>query len=66
LRVVGQVMHTTATLAFTEGRVFDGRGQLCAHATGTFKYLRALPVNDREVRPAPAVNVTPLQGPGSD
>jgi acyl-coenzyme A thioesterase PaaI-like protein len=26
-------------MAFTEGKVFDSDGQLCAHATGTFKYV---------------------------
>ncbi len=36
----GELMHRTATLAFTQARVFDGRGHLCAHATGTFKYLQ--------------------------
>jgi len=72
LRVVGKVMHATASMAFTEGHVYDQRGKVCAHATATFKFLRALPVNGREVRPAVQVNAaTPptdpkLQGPGSD
>jgi acyl-coenzyme A thioesterase PaaI-like protein len=26
-------------MAFAEGRIFDGTGQLCATATGTFKYV---------------------------
>jgi uncharacterized protein (TIGR00369 family) len=43
LRAVGKLLHRTSTLAFCEASVFDGGGQLCAHATGTFKYLRALP-----------------------
>ena len=38
----GELMHRTATLAFTQASVFDGRGHLCAHATGTFKYLKRL------------------------
>ncbi len=41
LRAVGQLVHGTTTMAFTEGRVFDSAGQLCAHATGTFKLVRA-------------------------
>ena len=41
LRAVGQLMHGTTTMAFTEGRVFDSDGLLCAHATGTFKLVRA-------------------------
>jgi acyl-coenzyme A thioesterase PaaI-like protein len=26
-------------MAFTEGRLFDAAGELCAMATGTFKYV---------------------------
>ena len=40
----GHLMHRTATLAFTEGTVFDAQGKACAHATGTFKYVRRLPI----------------------
>ena len=47
LRAVGKLLHKTSTLAFTEGSVFDDSGRLCAHATGTFKYLRALPTRGR-------------------
>lgn len=36
----GRLMHRTATMAFTEATVFDAQGRPCAHATGTFKYLR--------------------------
>jgi uncharacterized protein (TIGR00369 family) len=39
----GRLLHRTATLAFTEGRIVDAGGRLCAHATGTFKYVRRLP-----------------------
>ncbi|MFM1925296.1 MAG: hypothetical protein RIT44_1102 [Pseudomonadota bacterium] len=35
----GQLLHRTRSMAFTEGKVFDAQGQLCAHATGTFKYV---------------------------
>ena len=35
----GHLQHRTRNMAFTEGRVFDAQGQLCAHATGTFKYV---------------------------
>ncbi|MBI2734142.1 MAG: PaaI family thioesterase [Aquabacterium sp.] len=63
IKALGQVMHSTASLAFTEGKVLDSKGRVCAHATATFKFLRALPVSDREVRPA----AKPLlHGPGSD
>ncbi|MBC7941105.1 MAG: PaaI family thioesterase [Chitinophagaceae bacterium] len=40
LRATGRLLQRTATLAFTEGSVFDAGDKLCAHATGTFKYLR--------------------------
>ena len=35
----GLLIHRTKTMAFTEGKVYDAAGQLCAHATGTFKYV---------------------------
>lgn len=40
----GTLLHRTPTLAFTEGRVLDADGKLCAHATGTFKFVPRLPV----------------------
>ncbi|OIP19859.1 MAG: PaaI family thioesterase [Comamonadaceae bacterium CG_4_9_14_0_8_um_filter_60_18] len=43
----GKLLHRTATLAFTEGSVFDASGKLCAHATGTFKFVARLPVGNR-------------------
>jgi len=36
----GRLMHRTKSMAFTEGTVFDAAGNACAHATGTFKYVR--------------------------
>ena len=39
LKALGQLMHRTRSMAFTEGRIFDAEGRLCAHATGTFKYM---------------------------
>jgi uncharacterized protein (TIGR00369 family) len=50
LRALGHLMHRTSTMAFCEGRVVDGHGELCAHATGTFKYLRALPSRGRTLK----------------
>ena len=35
----GELQHRTHSMAFTEGRVYDPQGQLCAVATGTFKYV---------------------------
>ncbi len=40
----GKLLHRTATMAFTEGSIFDAAGKLCAHATGTFKFVPRLPV----------------------
>jgi uncharacterized protein (TIGR00369 family) len=39
LKGIGQLMHRTRSMAFTEGRILDAEGRLCAHATGTFKYM---------------------------
>ncbi len=35
----GELQHRTRSMAFTEGRVYDADGQLCAVSTGTFKYV---------------------------
>jgi acyl-coenzyme A thioesterase PaaI-like protein len=34
----GLLLHRTKTMAFTDGKVFDATGALCAHSTGTFKF----------------------------
>ncbi|MES2940871.1 MAG: PaaI family thioesterase [Pseudomonadota bacterium] len=47
----GRLMHRTATMAFTEATVFDAGGRACAHATGTFKYVRRLLVGPRDIQP---------------
>jgi uncharacterized protein (TIGR00369 family) len=39
----GRLMHRTATMGFTEATIYDSEGKACAHATGTFKYVRRLP-----------------------
>jgi len=36
----GKLLHRTATLAFTEAKIYDEQGRICAHATGTFKYVK--------------------------
>jgi uncharacterized protein (TIGR00369 family) len=50
LRALASVQHRSTTLAFTEGRVLDAQGRLCAHATATFKFLRALPTGTRTAK----------------
>ena len=42
LTAKGRLMHRTVTLAFTEATLFDAQGRACAHATGTFKYVKRL------------------------
>lgn len=43
----GEVLHRTRKMAFVEGRILNEQGQLCAHATGTFKFA------PRNASPAP-------------
>jgi uncharacterized protein (TIGR00369 family) len=54
----GSLKHHTATLAFTEATVLDEHGKACAHATGTFKYIRRLPTGSKSVN---NLNHTPAQ-----
>ncbi|WP_310383915.1 PaaI family thioesterase [Roseateles sp.] len=50
LRAIGKLLHRTATLAFCEASVLGEGGDLCAHATATFKYVRALPARGKAVK----------------
>jgi len=43
LVATARCLRRTASLAFCEGSVARADGQVAAHATGTFKFLRALP-----------------------
>jgi uncharacterized protein (TIGR00369 family) len=45
-----QVLDRTTSFAFCEGTVFDEKGKRIAHATGTFKYLQALPAGGRQLK----------------
>ena len=45
----GRLMHRTATMAFTEATIYDAEGRTCAHATGTFKYVKRLAVDSKTV-----------------
>ncbi|MBA2960786.1 MULTISPECIES: PaaI family thioesterase [Ramlibacter] len=47
LQGLGRLMHRTATMAFTEARIVDAAGRTCAHATGTFKYVKRLPIGPK-------------------
>ncbi|HUG20945.1 PaaI family thioesterase [Piscinibacter sp.] len=46
----GRVLHRTTSFAFCEASLLDADGALLAHATGTFKYLRALPAGGRQLK----------------
>ena len=50
LTALASVLRRTASLAFCEASVIDDAQQLVAHATGTFKYIRALPVGGRRIQ----------------
>lgn len=52
LTAQGELVHRTATLAFTQATVYDAQGRACAQASGTFKYLTRLAVGPRGVRRA--------------
>jgi uncharacterized protein (TIGR00369 family) len=51
LSAKARVIHRSATLAFTEATVLDAHGKTCAHATGTFKFIRRLPVGGKSSQP---------------
>jgi acyl-coenzyme A thioesterase PaaI-like protein len=36
----GSLLHRTATMGFTEAKIYDAQERVCAHATGTFKYVK--------------------------
>jgi uncharacterized protein (TIGR00369 family) len=47
----GRLIHRTATMAFTEATLVDAAGRTCAHATGTFKYVKRLPIGAKGTQP---------------
>ena len=47
----GELLHRTATMAFTQANVFDEAGKACAHATGTFKYAKRLATGTKSTAP---------------
>jgi uncharacterized protein (TIGR00369 family) len=50
LLATGRLLQRTASMAFCEGSVADPGGQLIAHATGTFKYLKGLPAGGKRIQ----------------
>jgi len=57
----GTLMHRTATMAFTQSTVYDASGRACAHASGTFKYMKRLPTGATAANP---LNSATPQTPG--
>jgi uncharacterized protein (TIGR00369 family) len=55
LHARGSVLRRTASFAFTEAKIYDAQERVCAHATGTFKFVkRRLPTGPgsaNEMRP---------------
>ena len=45
----GTLLHRTASMAFCEASLFDAAGLIVAQATGTFKYMRGLPVGAKKI-----------------
>lgn len=45
-----RLLHRTSSLAFCEAHVFDVQGDLIAHASGTFKYLKGLPAGGKRIQ----------------
>ncbi|MGA0611018.1 PaaI family thioesterase [Caldimonas sp. KR1-144] len=67
LRCIGRLLHRTATMAFCDGEILDEQGQRIAHATGTFKYARAVATAGREIKPLARREPGPFEGGrGSD
>jgi uncharacterized protein (TIGR00369 family) len=46
----GRRLHRTASMAFCEASLADSDGQLVAHATGTFKFLKGLPAGGKRIQ----------------
>jgi uncharacterized protein (TIGR00369 family) len=51
----GKLMHRTRSTAFAEAHLYEAQGQLCAHSTGTFRYVPKRPGSegpDHSINPA--------------
>ena len=40
LTALGELLHRTKSTAFVESKVLNEQGELCAHSTGTFRYVQ--------------------------
>jgi uncharacterized protein (TIGR00369 family) len=52
----GRLMHRTATMGFTEATIYNADGKACAHATGTFKYVKRLPTGPKGANPLDVIS----------
>ncbi len=60
LRCDGRLLHRTTTMAFAEATLYDAQDRVCAHATGTFRYVERIPDQVRaERRAARAAGAAP-------
>jgi uncharacterized protein (TIGR00369 family) len=50
----GHLVHRTASMAFCEGVIVDADEKIVAQATGTFRYVRALPGGTKRHQPLDA------------
>ena len=48
----GRLLHRTGSMAFAEGTVYDAEGRACAHAVGTFKYVKRPGAAQADATPA--------------
>ena len=48
----GRLMHRTGSMAFAEGTIYDAEGRACAHAVGTFKYVKRPGAAQADATPA--------------
>jgi uncharacterized protein (TIGR00369 family) len=46
----GRRLHRTASMAFCEASLRDAGGELIAHSTGTFKFLKGLPAGGKRIQ----------------
>ena len=46
----GRRLHRTASMAFCEASLRDAGGDLIAHSTGTFKFLKGLPAGGKRIQ----------------
>lgn len=46
LRVHALTVHRTPTMAFCEAKLFDAANKVCCMSSGTFRYLKKLPVKN--------------------